>query len=123
MSRLIYVVDNGETYSDNSIAFVSTTWPRDVVELAVRARNPGATLEGAFSEVAWWEGEFVSLEELVYVFKLIDDKECIRELPLDFLRGVLALEASNSIHRPRLAELIAQREASARPSPLEGGEP
>lgn len=106
-TAFVYVVDNGASYSDHTIAFVKTKWPREVVESAIIGWAPGATVTGVFDSIAWWKGKFSLLEQIVFVPRLnrmpIED---LRKLPMEFLESVVRLGLSHQDHLDELAERI-----------------
>lgn len=80
---MIYIWDNGGKWSDHSITFIETEWPRELVERVCRLSDEEGYLIGAASSFEWFRGEPESLEEQIHFYAVTED------LPKDFQIGVL----------------------------------
>lgn len=62
--KTIYVIDNGEEYSDHIIYFVETNQPREVMEIIQELSVPDGNIVGC-GVFSWWEGDTITPEELL----------------------------------------------------------
>jgi hypothetical protein len=97
----LYVIDNGKSYSDHQIHFVSTTQPRYVVEAVQGLIFPEGKLLG-YGYFEWWEGGVSTLEGMLgeaYLYAgNCEDAEAMRALAKtlpDELQKVVQWELDN----------------------------